>query len=677
MQSPNLVDANIDKIAALFPNCITEGRDEKGGVRRVVDFDQLRQELSVNLVEGTQERYSLSWPGKNEAILTANAPIAKTLRPCEDESVDFENTRNLFIEGDNLDVLKLLQETYLNKVKLIYIDPPYNTGNDFIYEDDFAENAEVFLQRSNQKDEQGNRLVANTEANGRFHSDWLTMIYPRLKLARNLMRDDGVVLISIDDAEIDNLRKICAEVFGAENLVACLVWEKGRKNDAKLFSVGHEYILVYAKSLVTLKEKKTIWREEKPGAREIWAEYVRLRAVHGSDDKKIENEIQFWFQQLPKNHPSKKWARYRRIDINGPWRDRDISWPGGDGPTYDVIHPKTRMPCKVPEAGWRYASSEEMQRQIKLGLVEFRADHTEPPFRKAHIRPVTEELGCDEEADEAVDGEEELATQVRGSYFYKQSQVSVKYLRKLMSAKIFDNPKDHEEIAKLLKYILGASTEEIVLDFFGGSGSTAEAVLQLNSEQGANHQFMLVQLPEPCNPKEKTGKAALNFGCATIADITKERLRRAGQKIKRELSDKVESLDIGFRVFKVDTSNMKDVYYTPDEFQQGNLDLFKNHIKPDRRPEDLLFQVFIDWGLDLTLPIAKEIIDGKTVFLVDGNALIACFDSGINEELVKKLATHKPLRVVFRDDAFGSDSVKINVEQIFKLLSPGTEVKSI
>ena len=423
--------------------------------------------------------------------------------------------------------------------------------------------------------------------------------------------------------------------------------------------------------------KKTVWREEKPGAREIWDEYLRLRATHGTDDKKIENEIQFWFQNLPKNHPSKKWARYRRIDGNGPWRDRDISWPGGDGPTYDVIHPKTGKPCKVPERGWIYASPDEMQRQIRLGLVEFRADHTEPPFRKAHIRPATEELGENEEVDDADNGEEELATQVRGSYFYKQSQVSVKYLRKLMGAKIFDNPKDHEELAKLLKYMLGASTEEVIIDFFGGSGSTAEAVLQLNNDQGTNHKFILVQLPEPCNPKEKSGKTALSLGYQTIADIGKERIRRAGKKIKAEQGDKAQDLDTGFRVFKLDTSNLKDVYYTPDALQQKQLDLFADHIKPDRRPEDLLFQVFLDWGLDLTLPIAKETIDGKTVFLVAGNALLACFDPGITEELVKKLAIRKPLRAVFRDDAFGSDSVKINVEQIFKLLSPVTEVKSI
>lgn len=677
MQSPNLVEQNIDKIAELFPNCITEGRNEKGRVKRAVDFDLLRQELSASLVEGPRERYTLNWPGKNEAILTANAPIAKTLRPCKEESVDFENTRNLFIEGDNLDVLKLLQETYLGKVKVIYIDPPYNTGNDFIYDDDFAEDAEAFLQRSNQKDEAGNRLVANPETKGRFHSDWLTMMFPRLKLARNLLQEDGVIMISIGDTEIDNLRKICAEVFGAENLVASLVWEKGRKNDAKLFSVGHEYILVYAKSLGLLKEKKTVWREEKPGAREIWDEYVRLRVILGPDDKKIENEIQIWFKNLPKKHPSKKWARYRRIDANGPWRDRDISWPGGDGPTYDVIHPKTGKPCKVPERGWIYASPDEMQRQIKLGLVVFRDDHTEPPFRKAHIRPVTEELDDNEESDNEDNGEEELATQVRGSYFYKQSQVSVKYLRKLMDGKVFDNPKDHEEIARLLKYVLGANSDEIVMDFFGGSGSTAEAVLQVNSEQGTNHKFILVQLSEPCKPKEKSGKAALKLGYSTISDICKERIRRASRKIQAEQVDKEKNQDFGLRVFKVDTSNLKDVYYTPDQLKQGNLDLFKDHIKPDRRPEDLVFQVFLDWGLDLTLPIAKETIDGKTVFFVDTNALLACFDSGITEEIVKKLAKRKPLRAVFRDDAFGSDSLKINVEQIFKTLSPSTEVKSI
>ena len=622
MQSPNLVDANIDKIAALFPNCITEDRDENGMVRRVVDFDQLRQELSANLVEGPQERYTLSWPGKNEAILTANAPIAKTLRPSAEESVDFENTRNLFIEGDNLDVLKLLQETYLNKVKLIYIDPPYNTGNDFIYEDDFAEDTEAFLQRSNQKDEEGNRLVANTEANGRFHSDWLTMIYPRLKLARTLLCEDGVIFISVDDNEVHNLRKVCDEIFGGTNFITTVIWQKvySPKNSARHFSEDHDYIVVYARNA------------------EIWAPNL-----------------------LPRTPEME--ARYSNQDNDprGPWKPGDLSARNfyGEG-TYAITCPSGRVIDGPPSGTYWRVSKRKFEELDRDQRIWWGTNGSNVPAIKRFLSEVKagrvpQTLWHYTEVGHTQEAKKELISLVE----FPNSEV------------MFNTPKP----TRLLRRVLQLTTKpgehaEIVLDFFAGTGTTMDAVFRQNAEDGGNRQCILVQLPEPL-------AGADNGSLQTIADITKERLRRAGKKIKQENPIITQKLDTGFRVFKVDTSNMKDVYYTPDELQQGNLDLFKNHIKPDRSHEDLLFQVFIDWGLDLTLPIAKETIDGKTVFLVDGNVLIACFDAGINEELAKNLATHKPLRVVFRDDAFGSDSVKINVEQIFKLLSPGTEVKSI
>ena len=622
MQSPNLVDANIEKIAALVPNCITEDRDENGIVRRVVDFDQLRQELSASLVEGPQERYSLSWPGKNEAILTANAPIAKTLRPCEEESVDFENTKNILIEGDNLDALKLLQETYLNKVKLIYIDPPYNTGNDFIYEDDFAEDTETILQRSNQKDEEGNRLVANTEANGRFHSDWLTLIYPRLKLARTLLREDGVIFISVDDNEVHNLRKVCDEIFGGTNFVATVIWQKvfAPKNTARHFSEDHDYIVVYARNAET------------------------------------------WTPNMLARTPEME-ARYGNLDDDprGPWASDNLTARNYYGAgTYAITCPSGRVIDGPPSGRYWAISKEKFEELDRDRRIWWGADGGNMPRLKRFLSEVKggkvpqtfwnyTEVGHTQEA------KKELIALVD----FPNSDV------------VFNTPKP----TRLLQRILQLTTKpveqaEIVIDFFAGTGTTMDAVFRQNAEDGGNRQCILVQLPEPLAGED-------NGSLQTIADITKERLRRAGQKVKKESSDKPGDADTGFRVFKVDTSNMKDVYYTPDELIQGNLYLFKNHIKPDRSPEDLLFQVFIDWGLDLSLPIAKETIDNKTVFLVDTNALIACFDSGINEELVKKLATHKPLRVVFRDDAFGSDSVKINVEQIFKLLSPATEVKSI
>ncbi len=694
LHTPDLTAVNIEKLAELFPDCITEARDESGKLTRAVDFDQLRQELSTSVVEGPRERYHLDWPGKREAILAANAPIAKTLRPCRAESVDFDTTKNLFIEGDNLDALKLLQEIYLNEVKVIYIDPPYNTGSDLVYHDDFQIDADSYLKESNQKDNSGNRLTVNTESNGRFHSDWLNMFYPRLKLARNLLRDDGVILISIDDHEVVNARKVCDEVFGASNFIASMVWEKGRKNDAKLISVGHEYVLIFAKSLTYLRDVKTIWREEKPGAREIWEKYLELRNQHRDNRVAIESQLQVWFSALPKTHPSKKWSRYKRVDDNGPWRDRDISWPGGDGPRYDVFHPTTGFPCAVPERGWIYATAEEMKRQIKLGLVEFREDHSKPPFRKAHIRPIPAEIESEQVDNDQDETDEEYASQVRGSYFYKQSQVAVKFLRGLLGAKAFNNPKDHFELAKLIDYVSQGDTDAVIVDFFAGSGSTAHAVMQLNRSDGGNRRFILVQLPELLDPSQKEQKAAAKF-CddigrpRTITEITKERVRRAGVNIDAERRAPRETsqlelaaangpdLDIGFRVLKIDTSNMKDVYYTPDAVNQVNLMGQIDNIREDRTPEDLLFQVLVDWGVDLALPIATETIAGKTVFFVDGNALAACFDADISDDLVKELAKRKPLRAVFRDSSYSSDSVKINVEQVFKLLSPSTEIKSL
>lgn len=661
MQSPNLVDANIAIIAEMFPNCITETKDENGMLRRVVDFDQLRQELSANLVEGPRERYTLSWPGKNEAILTANAPIAKTLRPCEEESVDFENTKNIYIEGDNLDALKLLQETYLNKVKMFYLDPPYNTGKDFIYEDDFAEDKDNFLIRSNQKDEAGNRLVANTDSNGRFHSDWLTMMYPRLKLARNLLKQDGAIFVSCDEGEQARLRMVMDEIFGQTNFVADLVWAAGRKNDSRLISVSHEYIVCYARDTEYLKEKKILWRQKKKGLDDIYAQYKKLKREYANDYAAMTVRLKSWYRDLADGHPAKSHKHYDHVDARGIYFPDNISWPGGGGPKYEVLHPITKKTVKVPSRGWMTSDPEKMKLWIKEDRVQFGEDENAVPCIKSYLT------------------DRELQTPY--SVFYQDGRAASKRLRTLMGDDYFDFPKDEWVLQELVGMM--TSTGDIIVDLFSGAATIGHSVILQNAADGDNRNYILVQLPEPCDAESKAFKA----GYKTIAEIGKERIRRSGKKIKEEWEAKQPTLldnpsaanapDIGFRVFKVDTSNMKDVYYTPDELKQGNLELFKDHIKSDRRPEDLLFQVFLDWGLDLTLPIAKETIDGKKVFIVDTNALIACFDSGVTEELVKKLAKHKPLRAVFRDDAFGSDSVKINVEQIFKLLSPGTEVKTI
>jgi adenine-specific DNA-methyltransferase len=696
MHSADLTQENIAKIRALFPGCVTEARDEETGqLRLTVDFDQLRQELSGHTVEGSQERYRLDWPGKREALVEANVAIAKTLRPYRDESVDFDATKNLFIEGDNLNALKLLQETYLGAVKVIYIDPPYNTGKDFIYRDKFSASKEDFERGSGQRDDEGGRLVSNPDTRGRYHSDWMSMMYARLTIAKRLLKDDGIIMVSIDDYEQASLRRMMDEIFGERNFVAQLVWEKSRKNDAKFFSVGHEYIVIYARNVTAIRDRGEVWREEKPGARDIWDEFLRLRGIHGENFKAIETDLSQWYSDLPKAHPAKKWARYKRVDKFGPWRDRDISWPGGDGPRYDVIHPVTGKPCAVPEAGWRYSSPAEMQRQIKLGLVEFREDHTEPPFRKAHIRPIPEEVeesqfGSDTDDGDDENEETEFATQVRGSYFYKQSQVSVKYLRNLLGTKVFTNPKDHEELAKLIDYVTPNDRSALVMDFFAGSASTAEAVFKANAAYGTNHRFIVVQLPESLEEAEasttgtakKTVQAAIklmkkNGRPLVLSEVSKERVRKAGAAVTGGACDPGWRKDVGFRVLKVDTSNMQDVYYRPDQVDQKDLLQAVDNIKADRAPEDLLFQVLVDWGVDLTLPIRREAVQGKNVFLVDDNALVACFETGVTEELVKELAGREPLRVVFRDNGFVSDAVKINVEQVFRQLSPSTDVRSI
>ncbi len=669
-QSTDIVAENIDQIKSLFPEAFTEGR---------IDFEVFKQLLGAS-VDDREEKYGLNWNGKRSARQLALTPSPGTLRPYPDESVNWDTTQNLMIEGDNLEVLKLLQKSYTGKVKLIYIDPPYNTGKDFVYPDNFQDSIRNYLELTGQV-EDGKKLSSNTEASGRFHTDWLNMMYPRLKLARNLLRDDGVVLISIDDHEIENLRRVCSETFGEENFIACMTWEKGRKNDAKLISVGHEYIVILAKSLARLKELNTIWREEKPGAREIWDAYVSLRAKHGDDDRVIENELQVWFSSLPKSHPSKKWSRYKHIDKHGPWRDDNISWPGGGGPTYDIIHPITNKPCKVPERGWVFAELETMLSRIKAGIVEFRPDHTEPPIRKSHLRPINFDEITDDATEEinSDSGEDELATQVRGTYFYQQAQVTIKFMRSLIGEKVFNNPKDHYELARLFDYVTSSSKDAIVIDFFAGSGSTAHAVMELNKADEGFRRFVLVQIPEVLDPKQKEQKAAAAL-CdqlgkpRTIAELTKERLRRAAAKIKSDHPD--WQGDTGFRVFKLDSSNIRDWDPNPEDLEQSLRDHIE-HIKMDRTENDILYELLLKLGLDLCVPIEKRIIIGKTVHSIGGGVLMVCLAETITREEVEPLAQsivdwHEELAptgdttCIFRDSSFDNDVIKSNLAAIFE-----------
>jgi adenine-specific DNA-methyltransferase len=648
-----------DDLLRLFPEVRTEGGK--------LDFERLKLALGETVDVG-KERYGMNWPGKADCFRSIQAPSLGTLRPSPEESVAFDTTENLIIEGDNLEVLKLLQKSYLGKVKMIYIDPPYNTGNDFIYPDNYTESLQTYLEFTGQVDAEGRRFGTNTDTDGRFHSKWLNMMYPRLYLARNLLREDGVIFISIDDNEVDNLRRLCDEVFGEENFVAALVWEKGRKNDAKFFSVGHEYMLVFARSKQLLREMGVAWREEKPGARDIWDKYLELRNTFGVDDLAVETRLRTWFRHLPNGHPAKKWARYARVDQNGPWRDRDISWPGGGGPRYDVVHPTTGKPCRIPESGWRYSSAEAMQAMVDAGLVVFREDETEPPFRKAHLRPVLVDgldlEDSDVEADE--DGADNLAAQVRGSYLYKQSQVAVRHLRDLMGdAKVFDNSKDHEELARLVAYVLGEAKNDIVLDFFAGSGAIAESVLQVNKQTGSEHRFILVQLPEP------TGRGDY----PTIADITKERVRRVIAKLNKEdegkldLSDGVAQ-DRGFRVFKLAESNFKpwnaQVAHDAQALEE-QLDLHVDHVREGRSNEDLLYEILLKSGFPLATPVDSVAMAGKTVHAVAGGALFICLERELTLEVVRTMAGSRPERVVCLDEGFaGNDQLKANAVQIFK-----------
>jgi adenine-specific DNA-methyltransferase len=647
MHSPNFTEENIAKLAALFPGCVTESIGEDGNLKKAIDFDQLRQELSTHIVEGPQERYHLNWPGKREALLTANAPIAKTFRPCREESVDFDTTENLFIEGDNLDALKLLQENYLGKVKMIYIDPPYNSGNDFIYEDDFAESSEEFLTRSNQKDAEGNRLVANTNSNGRFHSDWLSMIFSRVKLARNLLSDNGVIFISIDDGEVANLRRLCDEIFGEFNFIAEIVWEGANKNTAQQIGVTHEYAIVYAKSKTSLE---TDWSIRKEDVGSALREVERLKKKYGTNYSDASTDLAGWFRSM-KGKPAFSHRRFRYIDVIGAYKEDDPTAPGGR--KFDLLNPKTGNVIPLRRnRGWSF-DQEEFNRLVSEGRISFVSETSIMVRRYLH----------------------ETVTVTPQSVFYQPVRSASERLAKLIGANVFPYPKDEQILKSFVEMATKGQRKAVILDFFAGSATTAHAVMQLNTEDGGRRKFIMVQLPEECDEKSE----AFKVGYKTITEIGKERIRRAGKKIKSENPITTQELDVGFRVFKVDSSNMADIYYTPDAVEQKQLSLLTDNIKADRSPEDLLFQVLLDWGVDLTLPITKETVEGREVFFVDNNALAACFvkNGQITEDFCKELTKRQPLRVVFRDSGFKDDSVKINVEQIFKLMSPHTEVKCI
>lgn len=650
MHSPNLVAQNIEQLAALFPNCVTESHGKDGELKRAIDFDLLKQELSTHIVDGPQERYQLSWPGKREALLTANAPIAKTLRPCREESVNFDTTQNLFIEGDNLDALKLLQEYYLGKVKMIYIDPPYNTGKDFIYKDDFAEDVEGYLTRTNQKDESGGRLVANVESNGRMHSDWLSMMYSRLRIARNLLQDDGAIFISINHKELGNIRKIADEIFGEDNMLCMFAWRTdGNFDNQAKFKYCHEYILAYAKQETAFLHPLVV-DPGTPAESKIFRPEIRNTIVKNG----------------PKNPPSEITLPigFPAAFDSGTVSVRTDSWP----------HVREEITVKAGKlthrakvySGW---SSKEL-------LEDFIRNKCQSIFDGKGQETVFEITSSG--AIEAV--------KVRGEPSHVISMLSgfggpQKATAELMDLGVpFD---DYPKPVELIKYLFSMVRDKnfIAVDFFSGSATTAHAILKLNAEDGGGRRFIMVQLPEPCGNSTQAYQA----GYKTIAEIGKDRIRNAGKKMLGGECHEGWSKDIGFRVLKIDSSNMTDVYYNPDAIIQDDLFAQVDNIKADRTEEDLLFQVMLDWGVDLMAPILRQTIDGKSVFFVDADAqhqhgaLVACFDKtgGIDDAFIRQLAAFSPLRLVFRDAGFASDAVKINAEQLLKQLSPLTEVKAI
>lgn len=634
MQTANKADENFKKLAEMFPNAVTETIDENGEVVRAIDKDVLMQEINTKVVDGKEERYQFTWPDKKKSVLLANAPISKTLRPVRDDetkptgadsegkpycstgSVDFDTTENLYIEGDNLEVLKLLQETYLGKIKMIYIDPPYNTGNDFVYEDDFAQSTEEYLASSGQFDEDGNRMVQNTESNGRFHTDWLNMIYPRLRLAKDLLSEDGVIFISIDDNELENLKKICEEIFGESNFVANIVWKHTQqsKNDELHFSRQYNHTVVYAKNKSCLHRFYFERTDE--------------------DNKNYSN---------PDNDPKGMW---RSGDVRSPNYRKTLC--------YDIVAPNGNI-IKAPANGWRW-SEESIKEKLSTGEIKFKDDFS-GIIRKIYL--------CDQPGRTPENLWE-------GSRFGTTRQAAAMIKELFDGIQVFDTPKPIELIRSMMIIAL-KENDAIVLDFFSGSATTAHAVMQLNAEDGGHRKFIMVQLPEVTDEKSEAYKA----GYKNICEIGKERIRRAGAKIKEEAGLTAQNLDIGFRVLKCDTSNMKDVYYNPADYEIGMFDQLTDNIKEDRTPEDLLFQVMLDLGVLLSSKIEETTIAGKKVFNVEGNYLIACFDDNVTDEVITAIAKQEPYYFVMRDSSMASDSVATNFEQIFATYSPTTERKVI
>ncbi len=637
METANVTDNNIDKVAELFPNVVTETYTEDKKLKKVVNFEKLKQELLENVIDG-EECYDFTWVGKKESIIQANSPMRKTLRPQRDISVEWENTQNIYVEGDNLEALKLLQESYLGKVKMIYIDPPYNTGNDILYKNDYSLSEEENEEKSTTYDEDGRILFINSESNARYHSDWLSMMNARLKVARNFLTDDGCVVVAIDDNELFNLGLLCDEIFGCENRVGIItvVHKPEGRNQAKFFAPSNEYALFYAKNISNFKLNSVIFDEELLKSFNLEDEKGKYKLIsyiaknHGRDG---------YDKNLRVNNPKNFYPIYVSPD------EKDITLEKKPG-YYEAL-PIT----STQERTWRYIVS-SFKEKLKAGEIVGKIENGKANiYEKYRV---------------------EKGQLIKTHWIDKRYNAMVygtKLLDELMQTKTFDFPKSLHLIIDTLK--LTTNKDSIILDFFSGSATTAHATMQLNAEDGGNRKFIMIQIPQACDEKSEAYKS----GYKNICKIGEERIRRAGKKIKEENPGK--NIDTGFRVFKVDDTSMKDVYYSPKEYSQNFLDKLESNIKEDRTDEDLLYGVLLDWGVELSLPHKVEVIDGKKVHIVNEDDLIACFEENISEKVVREIAQKQPTRVVFRDSSFSGDDNKINVDEIFKLLAPNTIVKVI
>ena len=672
--TPDLTKENVDKLLALFPEVATEiTNPQTGATERAVDFDALKERLG-DVAEGNRERYQFTWPGKREAKRLAREPIAKTLRPVKERSKNWDTTKNLYIEGDNLDALKILRENYAGKVKLIYIDPPYNTDGDLIYMDSYKQTEEEDRVVSGAYNDAGSQLVQNKESNGRFHSAWCEMIYPRLLLARDFLTADGAIFISIDENEADSLKKIADEIFGHDNFIAQIVWAGGRKNDSKYISLSHEYILCYAKSVQYLKENKIIWRERKNGLKEIYDEYNSLSAKYGDKYDRIEKEMKSWYKKLDDSDPAKRQSHYSSADKNGLYYADNISWPGGGGPRYEVLHPITKKPVTVPSRGWLFSTPERMKEVIAEGLVEFGQDETKVPCFKRYLSKTEFEVPY--------------------SVIYKDGRAASKRLKDLLGEKVFDNPKDEEIIARILSWV-GTEKDSIIMDFFSGSGTTAHATFLQNMIDGGNRRFILVQIQEDLDDSlkrvtKKSAQAVIKnainlcdqIHCdQSICTIAEERIRRAGEKIKSEIETENAQLtldgtpkkmpDIGFRVLRVDDSNYEDRRKNVGSYSQADLDFDVDIRKSDRSDLDLLFEALPKFQLPYDVRVNTSSggeFDGHTVYSVDDGRLLACFEADIPESLIRAMAAFspRPSYALVSERSLPDSAARTNFVEIFE-----------